>query len=99
MKKKNRCDVAHAEDHRKLVAKNFLEISKNAFYLLWISYIHFPLTGQWMVFSAGFGKLCNSSTAVGKVGQSNIARMLGLHYFLLFLKVEQLRQNARYIYQ
>ena len=34
---------------------------------------------------------------VGKVRQSYTARILGLLYYFLFLKVGQLRQNARYI--
>ena len=36
---------------------------------------------------------------LSKIHQSYIARILWLLYFLIFLKVIQLRQNARYIYQ
>ena len=64
----------------------------NSFYC----YIHFPFSGQWMDCRCRVRLVYNSITACFWVGTPElyIARILGLLYFLLFVKVQQLKQNA-----
>ena len=57
----------------------------------------FPLAISGWIVCAGLVSCVIRPLLLGKIRLSYIARILGLLYFLLFLKVSQLRPNARYI--